>query len=311
MTETTTRLGQLRRPLLVAYFAVFIWSIIVNGIPIDRIAVLLWMLAVFLVGSLGRTRDQVVEMVRDWIGLVVIYMIYDYSRGTADQWGIGINKTALRDIDRFLGFGQDPNVYMQNRFYKRGAVRWYDVFGSIIYMMHFVLPVIPLAMLRMRNRPEWIRYVRRFTLTLSIAIFGFIVFPATPPWMASRDGDLDPVVRLAGRGWSVLHLKTVSKTLDRGAAVLNAVAPMPSLHAGMALLVALWFTRNKPTWVRVLALGFPFIMTVTLVYFGEHYIIDAFAGWAITLAAWGIANWWEKRRSMPETEPPDVIQQLG
>ena len=200
---------------------------------------------------------------------------------------------------------------MQNRFYKRGVIRWYDVAGSIVYMMHFVLPVIPLAMLRLRNRPEWIQYVRRFMLTLSIAVFSFIIFPAAPPWMASRDGDLDPVVRLTSRGWSVLHLKTVSKTLDRGAAVLNAVAPMPSLHSGMALLVALWFTRNKPTWIRILALGFPFIMMVMLVYFGEHYIIACVAGWATTLAAWAIAQWWEKRTAKPKTESHDVLPQLG
>jgi membrane-associated phospholipid phosphatase len=94
-----------------------------------------------------------------------------------------------------------------------------------------------------------------------------------------------------------LHLKTVSKTLDRGAGVLNAVAPMPSLHAGMALLVALWFFRNCRTWIRILALAYPITMLTALVYFGEHFIIDGLAGWAVVLLAWFLANKWEERTS--------------
>lgn len=295
MEPVHVSLATLRRPLLASYFAIFIWSVFANGIPIDRIAVLLWMAAAFAISSLGRTREQVVQMLKDWALLVVIYMIYDYSRGTADQWGIAVNYTGPRDLDRMLIFGRDAPVSMQGRFYTPGDVKWYDVAGSLIYMTHFVLPVVPLAMLRIRNRPEWIRYVRRFSITLYTAVFCFIVYPAAPPWMAARDGYIPAVRRITGRGWWELNLKTVSKTLDRGAAVMNSVAAMPSLHSGMALLVALWYARNQKTWVRVTALLFPFTMMVTLVYFGEHYIVDALAGWLLVAFAWWVSNWWERR----------------
>jgi membrane-associated phospholipid phosphatase len=294
----------LRRALLGVYAAVFFWSLIKYGIPVDRIAVLTWMLAAFLISSIGRTRDDVKLMVRDWVVLVIIYMIYDYSRGTADQFGIGVNYTIPRDIDRFIFFGRDPNVWLQS-WLLHSDVRWYDVAGSIIYMMHFVLPVVPLAMLRMRNRLEWLRYVRRFALTLYIAVATFIVFPSAPPWMAAQEGYTKPVYRITGRGWWELHLKTVSKTLDRGAAVLNAVAAMPSLHAGMALLVTLWFTRNAPKWVRIIALAYPLSMAFTLIYFGEHWAIDTIMGWATVLVAWKIADRWEQRRGLAAT--PDQL----
>ncbi len=290
----------LRRALLGAYAAVFFWSLITYGIPVDRIAVLLWMLAAFLISSIGRTRDDVKLMMRDWLVLVVIYMIYDYSRGTADQFGIPVNYTIPRDIDRILLFGRDANVWLQSLLL-HSDVRWYDVAGAIIYMLHFVLPVIPLALLRVRNRTEWLRYVRRFALTLYIAVASFIVFPAAPPWMAAEKGYIKPVYRITGRGWWELHLKTVSKTLDRGAAVLNAVAAMPSLHAGMALLVTLWFTRSAPKWVRIVALAYPLSMAFTLIYFGEHWAIDTIMGWATVLVAWRIADRWEKRRGIAAT----------
>lgn len=294
---TPERSVLVRRALLLTYGVVFFWSLIVNGIPVDRLAVLAWMLAAFILAAVGRSVDEMRLMVRDWIVLVVVYMVYDYSRGTADQLGIGVNYTLPRDIDRFMFLGRDPNVWMQSLLLNKD-VRWYDVGGSIIYMMHFVLPVIPLAMLRVRNRDEWLRYVRRFALTLYIAVACFIVFPSAPPWMAARDGYLKPVFRITGRGWWELNLKTVSKTLDRGAAVLNSVAAMPSLHAGMAMLVALWFTRNSPRWVRMAAMTYPIAMMFTLVYFGEHWVIDCFVGWIVVFAAFALADRWEKRRTL-------------
>ena len=287
----------LRRAGLVAYFAVFLYSIFVYGIPVDRIAVLLWMLGAFLAASIGRSRADNTQMIRDWLVLVAIYMAYDYSRGTADQWGIGVNYTLLRDIDRFIFFGHDPGVWMQQHLLKSDP-RWYDVGGAIVYMLHFVLPVVPLAMLRVRERTEWIRYVRRFSLTLGIAVSVFILFPAAPPWMSSEKGYFPPIQRITGRGWWELNLKTVSKTLDRGAAVLNAVAAVPSLHAGLSLLVVLWFTRRAATWIRIVALLYPFAMTTALVYFGEHYVIDCLFGFAVALAAWKIADVWESKQTV-------------
>ena len=288
---------QVRQVGLVAYFVVFFWSIFANGIPVDRIAVLLWMLAAFLIASIGRTRVEATQMVRDWLVIVAVYMAYDYSRGTADQWGIGVNYTLLRDIDRFLFFGNDPGVWMQKTFL-RSDVRWYDVGGAIVYMMHFILPVVPLAFLRVRQRAEWLSYVRRFSLTLGIAVAVFIMFPAAPPWMAAEKGYFPPIQRITGRGWWELNLKTVSRTLDRGAAVLNAVAAMPSLHAGLSLLVVMWFTRNTRTWVRIASLSYPIAMSAALVYFGEHYVIDCLIGFAVAITAWKLVDVWEARRDV-------------
>ena len=295
MKAAENSLGTLRPYVLLTYIAVFLWSIVEYGIPVDRIAVLLWMFGAFACASLGRNREQVIQMLRDWALMVVIYMAYDYSRGTADQWGIGVNYTALRDLDSLITFGREPISGMQRRFYTPNDVKWYDVVGSVIYMTHFVFPVLPLVFLRIRNRASWLHYVRRFSLTLGISVFIFIIFPAAPPWMASREGYLPPIQRITGRGWLELHLKTVSKTLDRGTGVLKAVAPMPSLHAGMALLVALWFFRNCKPWIRIAALAFPVAMLTALVYFGEHFIIDGLAGWAVVLLAWFLANKWEER----------------
>jgi membrane-associated phospholipid phosphatase len=157
---------------------------------------------------------------------------------------------------------------------------------------------VPLAFLRIRQRTEWLSYVRRFSLTLGIAVSVFIMFPAAPPWMAAERGYFPPIQRITGRGWWELNLKTVSRTLDRGAAVLNAVAAMPSLHAGLSLLAVMWFTRNTRTWVRIASLSYPIAMSAALVYFGEHYVIDCLIGFAVVITAWKLVDAWEARRDM-------------
>lgn len=289
---------RVRTVAVVSYVSVFVWSVFTFGIPIDRLVVLAWMFGGFAVASIGRSRLQAREMVRDWLVLVAIYMAYDYSRGTADQWGIPVNYTGPRDLDSFLLGGREPVSGLQRRFYERGDIRWWDVTGSVIYMTHFVFPVLPLAVMRVRNRVEWVRYVRRFSVTLFSAVACFIVYPAAPPWMASRDGYMPPVERITGRGWSEIGLDTVNRTFDRGVAVLNPVAAMPSLHAGLSLLVALWFTRNATTWVRAVAMLYPASMAVTLVYFGEHFLVDCLAGWAVVgFAFWASRRWEEKREA--------------
>jgi membrane-associated phospholipid phosphatase len=121
--------------------------------------------------------------------------------------------------------------------------------------------------------------------------------------MSAKEGHTDPVARITGRGWWELNLKTISKTLDRGAAVMNAVAAMPSLHSGCALLITLWVTRNLSWRRRAPFLLFPLVMAVTLVYFGEHYFVDAIAGWLLVFSAWQIAEWWERRRGLPSPPP--------
>jgi membrane-associated phospholipid phosphatase len=304
------KLRNTRRTFLGGYFLVFIWSTNTHGLPVDRLAVLTWILFGFGCAMIGRNRNDISLLTKDWLVLVAIYLFYDYSRGMADQLGMPVHVTELRDLDRLLTGGVDASAWMQERFYEPQSVRWYDIAGSLIYMSHFVLPVIPLVYLRVRHRGQWVRYVRRLGLTFGIAVMCFILYPAAPPWMAAREGYTDTVWRITGRGWGYLNLDTVSKTFDRGVAVLNPVAAMPSLHAGLAMLVTLWVTQNSSRLVRILAMSFPISMLLTLVYFGEHYIVDALAGWLTVWAAWKLADKWEAREALrtPRRQPESVLQ---
>ena len=60
---------------------------------------------------------------------------------------------------------------------------------------------------------------------------------------------------------------------------------MPSMHVAAATYVA--FAANTgPRWIAFLGAAYALLMTATLVYFGEHYVVDAVAGLALAGTTW-------------------------
>jgi membrane-associated phospholipid phosphatase len=64
---------------------------------------------------------------------------------------------------------------------------------------------------------------------------------------------------------------------------------MPSLHMAYATLAAGFFWFGRRWWQRCLLALYPVAMGITLVYGGEHYVVDELAGIAyalVVIAAW-------------------------
>jgi membrane-associated phospholipid phosphatase len=77
----------------------------------------------------------------------------------------------------------------------------------------------------------------------------------------------------------------------------NSVAAMPSLHAGTACLVAFFGISTLRSRLRWLLLLYPVVMTTALVYFGEHYVVDALAGAAVAALVMVGSRLWEQWRA--------------
>jgi hypothetical protein len=74
----------------------------------------------------------------------------------------------------------------------------------------------------------------------------------------------------------------------------NQVAAMPSLHAGTAALIAFYgIARLRSRW-RGLLMLYPIAMSFMLVYYGEHYVVDIIAGWALALVVLVACTDWER-----------------
>ncbi len=287
----------IRGTLVVLFGIGYLWWLRVEGLPIDRISVAL-SVALFLgCAFIGRPWHVWRQLLIDSVLYSLMWLAYERSRSVADTLGFPIQVDSMRNIDRFLFFGHDPTVVLQDHFWSP-TVRWYDKVASVTYYTHFVLPVIALAALWAISHRQWVRFMKRFATLLGVACLMFVLLPTAPPWMVSQKYHLiDHVNRAAGRGFSALGFKGFVKSWTDALGDGNAIAAMPSLHASFALIVPAFFLPwIKAKWLKALMLVFPVVMLTSLVYLAEHWVIDGLVGWVIVAAAFWFWNRMERRQ---------------
>jgi membrane-associated phospholipid phosphatase len=285
-----------RRCALVFYFAgLLVWSE-QYGIPVQRELVVLWTCGALACASIGRPPRQVLQLVLDWLPVVAVFCAYDFTRGAADSFGIGVHLHPMLDFDRFVFLGEAPTQWLQARLYDPGVIHWWDVGFTLVYTSYFIVPFAVAGFLWARDRLDFLRYAKRLVSLALLGLATYIAFPAAPPWMAADLGLVEGVHRTTARGWEVLGTHTAG-LFSEGQAGVNLVAAVPSLHSAITALVALFLWGRVRPRLRPLLLLYPLAMGFTLIATGEHYFFDVLLGWlyaGAVMAAWG---WWERRRA--------------
>jgi hypothetical protein len=309
----------------------------VDGVPFDREGLLLWVATGVAAASIGRR--AVVHVVLDFLPLALVLIVYDHLRGLSDSLGMPTWWTPQLDLDRALGFGQVPTVWLQERLKYQDA-RWWDVAVCLCYISFFFLPYLTAGVLWLRGRRDFHRWAGRFVALSFLGFAFFALLPAAPPWAAAactarevaghpadpecllRPAVLTPsggllgstegwhagahpaIERLSFKGWSELHLPIAATLLRQGQSVVDQVAAVPSLHAGGTLLFVLFLWRRVRRWWRPVLVFYVGFMAFTLVYSAEHYVVDCVAGWAAAAAVHLGANRIERRRA---SRRPDTL----
>ena len=267
------------------------------GIPTDPVTMffLLWLAAIAWRWGLPWRRH--LDFARDWWPALATLLFYIYTRGLADDLGLAPHVRLPVTVDRWLGFGELPTQRLQQLLCGSTCTvdggRWYDTLFTATYTTHFFCGLILATVLWLRDRSEWVRWMRRY-LTLNLAgLCVYVLYPMAPPWMASDRGAFTPPIeRITGRGGSGPGLRLADLTMGP---VANPVAAMPSLHAGTACLVA-FFAISVLRWrLRWLMLLYPLMMATAVVYLGEHYLVDTLAGAALAGAVMAGCARWERR----------------
>lgn len=207
--------------------------------------------------------------------------------GDPNRLGAPLHVSGPAGADRAL-FGEVPTVWLQERLLGPGT-HWYDAVASVVYVTHYVaLPVVT-AYVWFRLREQFRGWVRAVLLLTVGAMTVYVLYPAAPPWLAADLGVLPPVQRLSAAGWDHLGLGAVGELLASTQASSNPVAAMPSLHAAVPVLIAVFmWSLSSGRW-RLLASAYAVAMALTLVHTGEHYVVDVVAG-SVAAAVAGLAG---------------------
>ncbi len=276
------------RELVLGYLVIGIAWVALNGIPVERIIVLAWLFG--LLGcAVADQPERLGALTRDWGVFALLLLIYRYSAGLADSVGRPVAMGSLVDIDRAIGFGTTPTERLQSTFDQTGTAAWWQVPLSFVYVSHFFGVLVAAALLWFKDRPAWVAYTKRLLTLGAAAVATYVLIPAAPPWMAADVGLIEPIERSPFLGWERVGLGIVAPVIEQGRAVANPVAALPSMHAGFALFIAVFFWRRVRTPTKLALAAYAGSMAFTLVLTGEHWVADVALGWiyvAAVMAAW-------------------------
>ncbi|MFM2070123.1 MAG: hypothetical protein RLZZ623_386 [Actinomycetota bacterium] len=284
------------------FTAVYIVRLRTSGIIVDRVSVAISVGLFLLCAFIGKPWRRWGLLAVDVLLYMCMWFAYELTHGAADHLGFPLQAVLPRDIDRVLFFGADPVVWMQHNFFDAAHIRWYDNVASVIYFTHFVVPVVALAVVWATSRTQWIRFMKRLATVLAISCVMFVTLPTVPPWIAAdpRFGfaSIPPsVTRNTWRGFVDLGFTGFVHDWHIGIDLANPVAAMPSLHTALALFVPAFFLPMvRSRWLRALMLAFPVAMLASLVYLGEHWVIDGIVGAVVVGGTFWFWNRIERRQ---------------
>ncbi len=331
-TASVDRWVWVRRGLLFAYFVRTVLYLGVTGrIPSDRELIVGWLLIFAVVATTGKETKAAGITLLSWAPFLLALFLYDFARAIGHWINSPLHITPQIAVDRFLGGGRlwterlqgwliDKKVGLGVRSMKdveqtlkqdKSTMHWYDVMAAFVYQTHFLFPYLTAGVLWAKGQRIWRWYAATFVFVNFVASAIFAIRATAPPWYAAQLGLIKPFPRvLATRGWSQIGLKYAARVIEKGQKTVNPFAAIPSLHSAQALLIAIFLWRVWP-YLRPLLVALPIAMTFTLVYSGEHYLIDVFAGWGLVAVGLVGGAWLRKRKGWksPWTDGPAFEQQ--
>jgi hypothetical protein len=271
---------------LVALGALFSVLILVSDALNIRAGMEVMTVAV-VVAAVAITR-QPMAFFRDWWFFLAGLVLWSFSGAVAADSPFKPHLDVLINADRLLFFGRDPVVVIQNALAHRGTVGPIDVFAAAVYNLHVPEPYIAGYFLWRINRAVFFQFVAAVMILLVASFVTFIVFPAVPPWLAPGYGKVTGVFNGFGyvlkwhpmpfHGTPIFYLFKLAG---------DSVAAFPSQHAALPLLECFAFAACTPRRIWLWLVCWIVAVLFTIVYLGEHWVIDALAGYAYAIVVFG------------------------
>ena len=193
-------------------------------------------------------------MLREWTPFLLLFLAYELMRGLADDAGMPVHVADVVAVERALFGGHLPTAVLQSWFHPASGVDALAVLATVVYMLHFPLPLITGLLLWRWRRSLFHPYLVALII-LSFAGFAtYLLLPVAPPWLVAQMGQLNappgehPISYLKPDGFLAITraLGLPGQSLYDVAFVsinANQVAAFPSLHAAYPFLTFLALRR--------------------------------------------------------------------
>jgi membrane-associated phospholipid phosphatase len=241
---------------------------------------------------------------------VFVLLAWQLASPLATSFSFPTHLQELVHVDKVMFFGTLPTTYLQQHLYRPGKIGPLDIFATVMYMLHFLTPLVAGFVIWMTDRTLFRKFAISFVLVAVAGFITYVLYPAVPPWMAAhhliythnhytipyaysqghwiedvtRGNVYLPGVRnlfnvTASHWYNPYHGTIVFSFLHLH---YDNVAAMPSEHAMYPMLFFL-FLRRKFGRPAYLVLVYIACMLFSIVYLGQHYVIDAVIGFAYAI----------------------------
>jgi hypothetical protein len=265
-----------------------------------------WMAAILLIAAVLWGRALL--FVRDWGVFFAVLLAWQLASPLATSFNFPWHLQEMIDADKLLFFGQVPAVWLQQHLYYAGTLEPWDVFAAVMYLLHFLAPLVAGFALWITNRDLFRKFAITFVIVALAGFATYILYPAVPPWMAAfRLVQVHGQYQSVPWGWfhgvwqqnpaiGKVYLPGVHNLFNdfmhrwynpyNGQISLgflhlhyDQVAAIPSEHAMYPLLFFLFLQRQFGKWAN-LSLIYIAGLLFSITYMGQHYVVDAIIGFA-------------------------------
>ena len=276
------------------------------GLPYSQDWIFVWIVGLMLAFSIADGQHTVRRLIKDWLPIIVALLAYDLLRGVADGNLFPIHWSAPVHADKILGLGQVPTIRLQNALYTPGHLHFWDYAAFSFWFSHFFATLLVAVGIWLYR--QWFhRFAACIVVLAAMGLVTYVIFPAAPPWLAGDHGHIHQTYRITHAVVNNLPVPKAGAMFQKGTDWGNDVAAVPSLHAGYTMLICLFlWPRLNRRW-RPLLVAYPIGMGLSLMYLGEHYLIDILLGWAYAAATILIVNWGAQRLAERDMRLPNQV----
>lgn len=295
---------------------------LVAGLTYIDTAFLGWSVAVgaaIAMVPLSRVRQYAIA----FLPYAALWLIFSLFRSMANETGIPLRTDEVTSIERAMFFGHTPTIWLQARFYDPLDLAWYDYLTTFIHWSYFFVPHL-VAILVWRHSPDlYRRFLATMLIVLGIGLAIYFITPAAPPWLTADRAPQEDIYRVMAKVGSQLHSGLYERTYS-ALGDPNPVAAIPSMHQAATVAACVFALSSSRRWLHWASFIYCFLMAFTLVYTGEHYVIDILVGTGIAIYAYAYSGRWlnamgplyhsafrRHRRAAAASEPQPAAQPVA
>jgi len=223
---------------------------------------------------------------RDWFVFLSFIYLFDTMRGTiyilTCRLDLPVHMLYVIKWDRFL-FGEVPSVTLQRALLDPLHYTWLEKSLTALHGTHFVAFLIVGLLIWLHRPRSFYLFRRSFYLVTFLGVLGYGIIPTAPPWMASKYfGVLPALTRFNAEIYNMV-IPDITSGFNT-----NPIAAMPSLHTAFPVLASLILWKLF-RWKALPFIVYTLVVLSTIIYTGDHYIVDILAGAGLALLCYLLA----------------------